>query len=204
MEASRYGITGTEAGVSRADQVLEIVADRTYGLMDMDQVDMDTLVYESFADIGKPEPFTDQDGNPAQRRRTVRRHERQRPVGRGHGRGGARGSSDVVVYRLTYAWGIVTPVMRDFVGDSVTPRRCLQHRRPQRAVLRRTAHASPACPAPGATHRGFSAAEFGLLLPILLDVQRRHHRVQPGRSSSHRSCRAARSSSPTSRRATRH
>ena len=26
---------------------------------------MDTLVYESFADIGKPEPFTDQDGNGA-------------------------------------------------------------------------------------------------------------------------------------------
>ena len=63
MEASRYGITGTEAGVSRADRVLEIVGDRTYGLLDMDQVDMDTLVYESFADIGKPEPFTDQDGN---------------------------------------------------------------------------------------------------------------------------------------------
>ena len=63
MEASRYGITGTEAGVSRADRVLEIVGDRTYGLIDMDQVDMETLVYESFADIGKPEPFTDQDGN---------------------------------------------------------------------------------------------------------------------------------------------
>ena len=31
MEASRYGITGTEAGVSRADKVMEIVGDRTYG-----------------------------------------------------------------------------------------------------------------------------------------------------------------------------
>ena len=63
MEASRYGITGSEAGVSRADKVLEIVADKTYGLLDMDKVRMETLVYTSFADIGQPEPFTDQNGN---------------------------------------------------------------------------------------------------------------------------------------------
>ena len=121
MEASRYGITGTEAGVSRADRVLEIVADRTYGLIDMDQVDMDTLVYESFADIGEPEPFTDQDGNASYN------------VGEPFvdvngnatwdadmGAAGLGGPSDVVVYRLSYAWGIITPMMRGVLGDSIT------------------------------------------------------------------------------------
>ena len=120
MEASRYGITGTEAGVSRADRVLEIVADRTYGLIDMDQVDMDTLVYESFADIGKPEPFTDQDGNAS--------YNTGEPFvdvnGNGQwdedmGEAGLGGPSDVVVYRLTYDWGIITPVMREVMGESV-------------------------------------------------------------------------------------
>jgi hypothetical protein len=121
MEASRYGITGTEAGVSRADRVLEIVADRTYGLLNMDQVDMETLVYESFADIGKPEPFTDQDGNAS--------YNAGEPFvdvnGNGQwdadmGEAGLGGPSDVVVYRLSYDWGIVTPLMQGIIGESVT------------------------------------------------------------------------------------
>ncbi len=121
MEASRYGITGTEAGVSRADKVLEIVGNRTYGLIDMDQVNMETLVYESFADIGKPEPFTDQDGNLA--------YNAGEPFvdvnGNGQwdedmGEAGLGGPSDVVVYRLTYDWGIITPTMRRIMGEAVT------------------------------------------------------------------------------------
>ncbi len=121
MEASRYGVTGSEAGVSRADKVLEIVGDRTYGLIDMDQVQMDTLVYDSFADIGKPEPFTDQNGN-----MTYNTGEPFVDVnGNGQwdedmGEAGLGGPSDVVVYRLTYAWGIITPIMREIMGESVT------------------------------------------------------------------------------------
>jgi hypothetical protein len=120
MEASRYGITGTEAGVSRADRVMEIVGERTYGLIDMDQVEMDTLVYESFADIGKPEPFTDQDGNES--------YNAGEPFvdvnGNGQwdpdmGEAGLGGPSDVVVYRLSYDWGIITPLMREVIGESV-------------------------------------------------------------------------------------
>ena len=166
MEASRYGITGSEAGVSRADKVLEIVADRTYGLIDMDNVDMETLVYESFADIGKPEPFTDQDGNLV--------YNAGEPFvdinGNGQwdadmGAAGLGGPSDVVVYRLTYAWGIITPVVQRADGRECHPR--LERRRPQRAVLRRTAmHRLLA--RLWRDDRGFSAAEFGLLLPILL------------------------------------
>ncbi|HRO12219.1 TadE/TadG family type IV pilus assembly protein [Amaricoccus sp.] len=121
MEASRYGITGTEAGVSRADRVMEIVEDRTYGLLDMDQVDMEILVYQSFADIGKPEPFTDQNGNAT--------YEAGEPFtdvnGNGEwdddmGEAGLGGPSDVVVYRLSYAWGVITPLMRRILGESVT------------------------------------------------------------------------------------
>ena len=121
MEASRYGITGTEAGVSRADKVMQIVEDSTYGLLDMDQVKMETLVYESFADIGKPEPFTDQDGNSS--------YNTGEPFVDVNGNGtwdedmgeaGLGGPSDVVVYRLSYAWGVITPLMREIIGESVT------------------------------------------------------------------------------------
>ena len=82
---------------------------------------METLVYESFADIGKPEPFTDQDGNNA--------YNSGEPFvdvnGNGEwdadmGEAGLGGPSDVVVYRLTYDWGIVTPMMREVMGETVT------------------------------------------------------------------------------------
>ncbi len=63
-EASRYGITGfTAPGVSRDDQIMDIVRKNTYGIIDLDKLDMETLVYENFADIGQPEPFTDNNDN---------------------------------------------------------------------------------------------------------------------------------------------
>ena len=120
LEASRYGITGTEAGVSRADKVLEIVGAKTYGLLDMDKVKMDTLVYQSFADIGQPEPFVDQNGNKA--------YNAGEPFtdinGNGKwdadmGKAGLGGAGAVVVYRLSYPWGIVTPLLREAMGESV-------------------------------------------------------------------------------------
>lgn len=64
LRASRFGITGaTEAGVTREDQVRAIVAEQTFGQVDMDAVEIETLVYEQFGDIGEPEPFTDENGS---------------------------------------------------------------------------------------------------------------------------------------------
>ena len=150
MEASRYGITGTEAGVSRADKVLEIVADRTYGLLDMDQVDMDTLVYESFADIGKPEPFTDQNGNDV--------YNAGEPFvdvnGNGQwdedmGEAGLGGPSDVVVYRLSYDWGVITPIMQRGARRERHPR--LERSPCATSRSEEDADATPASPASRAT-----------------------------------------------------
>jgi len=121
LEASRYGITGTEVGMSRADRVMQIVGDRTYGLLDMDKVRMETLVYDSFEDIGKPEPLTDDNGNG------------QWDDGEGFvdingngqwdddmGAAGLGGNGAVVVYRLTYPWGVVTPILQRILGGTVT------------------------------------------------------------------------------------
>src|SRR5690606_8803945 len=53
LEASRYGVTGgTMPGVTREARVLEIVERKTYGLVDMNRVEIETLVQESFADTG--------------------------------------------------------------------------------------------------------------------------------------------------------
>jgi hypothetical protein len=121
LEASRYGSTGESTeGLSRGDRVLEIVADKTYGLVDMDDVELETLVYSSFADVGQPEPFEDDndDGN----------YDLGEPYSDINGNGqwdddmgaaGLGGPSDVVVYRVEYDWGIITPLIQSVLGDSV-------------------------------------------------------------------------------------
>jgi hypothetical protein len=87
-EASRYGLTGfTSDGVSREDQILSIVEDNTYGIIDMDELHIDTLVYENFGDIGQPGAVH---GRERQyrlgQRRAVHRHQRQRHLGPRNGR----------------------------------------------------------------------------------------------------------------------
>jgi Flp pilus assembly protein TadG len=120
-EASRYGITGfTAPGVSRDDQIMDIVRKNTYGIIDLDKLDMETLVYENFADVGQPEPFTDTNANGV--------YDVGEPFNDVNGNGawdpdmgaaGLGGPGDVVVYRMSYDWHIMIPIFRPFFGDSI-------------------------------------------------------------------------------------
>lgn len=118
MEASRFGVTNENE--TRAERVLEIVAAKTYGLVDMDAVILDTLVYQSFADIGRPEPFTDENDNA--------RYDAGEPYTDVNGNGqwdvdmgaaGLGGPDDIVVYRVRYSSGVMTPLIREVLGESV-------------------------------------------------------------------------------------
>ena len=120
-EASRYGITGsTEPGVSREDEIMAIVTKNTYGIVDLDNLEMETLVYANFGDIGQPEPFTDTNDNGI--------YDVGEPFDDVNGNGawdpdmgaaGLGGPGDVVVYRMTYDWPIIIPIFRPFFGDTV-------------------------------------------------------------------------------------
>jgi hypothetical protein len=120
--ASRYGITGaTSDGVSREDRIRAIMEDHSYGIVDMDYLEMETLVYENFGDIGQPEPFTDENGNDA--------YDTGEPFtdinGNGNwdpdmGAAGLGGPEDVVVYRVSYDWDIIIPLFRPIFGDAIT------------------------------------------------------------------------------------
>ena len=120
-EASRYGITGfTQEGVSRDEQILAIVEKNTFGLIDLDELEMTTLVYENFGDVGQPEPFTDANGNGV-----YDAGEAFTDVnGNGAwdedmGAAGLGGPGDVVVYQMSYDWDIIIPMFRPFFGDSI-------------------------------------------------------------------------------------
>jgi len=120
-EASRYGITGfVEPGVSREDQILDVVRKNTYGIINLDALGIETLVYENFGDVGQPEPFTDANGNGAyddgEAFNDVNGNGTWDPD---MGAAGLGGPGDVVVYRMTYDWTIMIPLFRPFFGDSV-------------------------------------------------------------------------------------
>jgi Flp pilus assembly protein TadG len=123
-EASRYGITGQlPENVSREEQILAIVEENTYGIVDMDELQMETLVYDDFGDIGEPEPYTDDNENGV--------WDNDEPFTDINGNGtwdpdmgaaGLGGPGDVVVYRMSYDWNIMIPLFRPFFGDAITMR----------------------------------------------------------------------------------
>lgn len=121
LEASRFGITGgTTGGISRQQRVLDIVNENTYGLVDMATVDVETLVYGSFADIGEPEPFDDANGSGSFDDGEIFTDVNGNGMWDADmGAAGLGGPSDVVVYSVRYDWGIMTPMFKGIMGDSV-------------------------------------------------------------------------------------
>ena len=121
-EASRYGLTGQMPdSISREAMILQIVDENSFGIIDINDVEMTTLVYENFADVGQPEPFTDENGNEA--------YDEGEPFTDVNGNGswdddmGAAdlgGPGDVVVYEMSYDWPIMIPLFQPFFGDHVT------------------------------------------------------------------------------------
>jgi TadE-like protein len=121
-EASRYGITGQQPdGISREEMILQIVGENSFGLIDMDKLEMTTLVYGDFSEVGQPEPFTDENDNDV--------YDEGEPYIDSNGNGGwdddmgaagLGGPGDVVVYSMTYDWPIMIPLFQPFFGDHVT------------------------------------------------------------------------------------
>ena len=79
------------------------------------------------------------------------------------GEAGLGGGGAVVVYRLTYPWGVVTPILQQ---ASAAPSRTSPASRVRNEPFWRRACA-PCSPA-SACDRGVSAMEFALILPILV------------------------------------
>lgn len=117
--AARAGITGSViAGLSREEKVRRAIAEATVPLLDPERLEIDTLVYPSFDSIGRPEAWSDLDGNGV--------HDPLEPFDDANGNGtwdsdmgrsGAGGPSEVVLYRVRYDWQPIVPVMRAILPD---------------------------------------------------------------------------------------
>lgn len=116
-EASRYGIT-MRCGETRSTVIRQIIADNTYGLIDMSSATIDTKVYPNFGAIGQPEPYTDTNRNG--------QYDGGEPFtdvnGNGawdsdQGRAGEGAAGEVVQYSVRYNWPLFSPFLAPVLGS---------------------------------------------------------------------------------------
>lgn len=117
--ASRLGKTGyTQEGSSQEQLIRDILGQRAGMLLDMDKVELTSIAYDQFDQIGQPEPFIDANENGI------------RDVGENYtdvngngeydsdmGTGGFGNAEQVVVYTVSYPWPVFTPLIGQFIGS---------------------------------------------------------------------------------------
>lgn len=121
-DASRFGITGREVtGLTRLESIVQIISERTIGLIDMDVANIEVLVYPSFSDVGAGEDFIDGNANGT--------YDAGETYMDGNGNGtwdsdigvaGPGGTGDIVLYRISYDWPLLTPFASQFIDESGT------------------------------------------------------------------------------------
>ena len=118
--AARLGKTGYVAeGTTRVDQIRQMIADRSHGLLDPSHIQISYKTYESFDEIGQPEPYTDKNHNGvwnAGEPYDDMNHNGQWDSDMGLA--GLGNAGDIVVYTVTYPWQLSTPIISRIIGDT--------------------------------------------------------------------------------------
>ena len=118
-EASRYGITLQQPTVGqRIDKIKEILSEHALNFVEINDSTVSVKTFESFSSEGKPEPFTDTNGNGT--------YQAGEPFTDldcdGNyttvlaGANGAGGAGQVVEYTVSFDWKILTPLMGPLMG----------------------------------------------------------------------------------------
>lgn len=120
-EAARFGITGyAPTGVNREQRIRQIMEENTIGLVDMQTATVTQQIYPSFGDIGKPEPYTDD--NPANGQYDAG-EDFQDINGNGQwdadmGLAGVGGPGAVVLYTVEVDWKALTPLFKPIMSGT--------------------------------------------------------------------------------------
>lgn len=119
-EAARFGITGQAPdGTTREQAILDIIERYTFGFVDLDAATITFTTYDSFNDVGQPEPWTDANGNgeyDAGETYSDLNGNGQWDADRGAQGIGAAG--EVVRYEIDYSWGLMTPYVAGLLGEN--------------------------------------------------------------------------------------
>ena len=118
--AARTGRTGfVDTDSTRADTIRKIVQERAGVLMDASKISVSSKSYSGFGTLKKPEPFIDANGN-------GKRDDGENYTdinGNGkydedRGATGYGGSSQVVIYTVTYPWKFFTPLIGELFSKT--------------------------------------------------------------------------------------
>jgi len=118
-DAARYSITGRDpSGASREQYIIDIIGERTIGLVDVTAADIEIRSYPTFDDIGRGEDYVDGNGNGQYDSGETYTDENSNGQHDDDvGEEGAGGSGQVVVYRIKYDWEVLTPLAGPLIGD---------------------------------------------------------------------------------------
>ncbi len=126
LEASRFGITGDTGGggETREERITRTIKENTYGLMTINELVIDTLVYDSFEDIGKSEPWADANSNGVYDfGETFTDINGNTVWDVDIGRAGLGSATDIVVYRIRYVsqglTGLLAPFLTSYQHESI-------------------------------------------------------------------------------------
>ena len=120
--AARVGRTGYVAeNTTRDDMVRNLIANQSGVLMDASKLNISSKVYGGFGQIHQPEPFNDVNNNG--RRDNGESYTDVNGNGQydtDRGANGLGGSSQIVIYTVTYPWTFFTPLIGKLFSSSGT------------------------------------------------------------------------------------
>jgi len=119
---ARIGRTGSDngSGLSREQQLINNVVDRTAGLLERELLTVTMTTYSSFSNVNRPEPFIDANSNGFYNNgETFTDINGNGRWDEDMGAEGAGGANDIVVYTVSYPWRITTPIISAIIGQSV-------------------------------------------------------------------------------------
>ncbi len=117
--SSRLGKTGYAAdGKSRSDTIRDSVITRAGGLIDPTKLSITSKYYEQFDQIGDAEPWNDTNHNGIAEAGEYNDINGNGQYDADMGLAGYGNAEDIVVYTILYPWGVMTPIMREIIGNA--------------------------------------------------------------------------------------
>lgn len=119
-EASRSGMTGFIAeNQTREEYINEVLKEKTFGMINLDNLAISQKVYDGFSDVGLSEPYTDVDGDGAYTSGVDSYTDMNCNNGWDEeiGTEGLGGPGDVVLYEVTYDANFMTGFFSRMIGD---------------------------------------------------------------------------------------
>jgi len=117
-EAARFGMTGSVSDpAQRQTQILAIIKKDTYNMLKDPTISFE--IYNSFNNVGDPEPFVDSNGNgkwdSGESYTDVNGNAKWDAD---QGKAGVGASAQIVEYTVQYDWHVMTPFMAPIFGNN--------------------------------------------------------------------------------------